>query len=401
MKINYFFQNLFFILYCLVIKSNSPNNPNAIKNQLYSLPSPLAIEFINSTAIAIKSLASEDDAISPFFGVGPLKRRCTPKICGVKAIINSLEATTGAFVKSINAAGGPGIQCLLPDPARLVLNMIQNISVPKCPATIEDITITVANRTIVLTIVRPLNSTGILPVIMYFHGGGWELGDQFTFDRLVRQLASGAHAALVFVNYTRTPEAQFPVANEQAYAATNYIVEHAAELNLDPSRLAVVGDSVGGNMSIYVAMMAKKLKGPSIIQLVLFYPVTQACFNTPSYKKYAECIWLTRAAMIHYCNLYEPNVAARQNPLLSPLRASCKELSGLPPTLLITGQNDVLRCDGEWFARKLARAGVPVKGVRFLGTIHDFVLLNPLASTPATRAALCLAQTTLRKAFRS
>lgn len=368
---------------------------DSCNSELAPFTTATAIEYVNTLGATqipgIDIVSKLDEEL--------ITRRRKPKACGLQAIFNRLEATTLAFVKSINASGAPGIQCLLPDAARLTFDQIQNIPVPRCPTTIEDVTITVCDRPVVLNIVRPINSTGPLPIIMYFHGGGWELGNQFTFDRLIRQLSSGTNAALVFVNYTRTPEAVFPVANEQAYAATQYIVEHAAELNLDASRLALAGDSVGGNMAINVAMKAKQCNGPSIIQMVLFYPVTQACFDTPSYLKFAECLWLTRVGMMHFWNFYEPNVAARNNPQLSPLRATLKDLRGLPSTLLITAQNDVLRSDGEWFAKRLRCAGVPVRGVRFLGTIHDFVMLNPLASTPATIGAICLAQATLRKAF--
>jgi acetyl esterase len=240
-----------------------------------------------------------------------------------------------------------------------------------------------------------------LPVVMFFHGGGWMLGGVGTHDRLVRELSGGARATVVFVDYELAPGARYPIANEQAYAATRYVAEHADELGVDAGRLAVLGDSAGGNMATVMALMAKERGGPAITAQVLFYPVTAADFDNASYRQYAEGPWLTRTAMKWFWDAYLPDVAARRQPTASPLEASLGQLSGLPPALIITDENDVLRDEGEAYAHKLAQAGVSVSAVRYLGTMHDFVMLNAITDAPAPRSAIALAIDTLRRAFGS
>lgn len=223
---------------------------------------------------------------------------------------------------------------------------------------------------------------------MYFHGGGWVLGGFDTHERLVREIAIGAHAAVVFVNYTPSPEAKYPVPLEQAYAATKWVSENGQTINVNSSHLAVVGDSVGGNMAAAVALLAKDRGGPKIKYQVLFYPVTDANFDTPSYTAYQDGYFLTREAMKWFWDNYTSNQTNRKEPTVSPLQASIEQLRGLPPALIINGEFDVLRDEGEAYAHKLIEAGVPVTGLRYHGTIHDFVMLNPLADTPATRGAI-------------
>nr|WP_241991715.1 alpha/beta hydrolase [Paraburkholderia sp. RAU2J] len=164
---------------------------------------------------------------------------------------------------------------------------------------------------------------------MYFHGGGWVLGDTNTHDRLIREIANGAHAAVVFVDYDRSPEAQYPVPIEQAYAATEYVARHGRELGIDPSRMAVAGDSVGGNMTAAVTLLAKERRGPQLRYQVLFYPVTDANFDDASYKEFAEGPWLTRAAMQWFWNAYAPNASDREKITASPLRATQEDLNWL------------------------------------------------------------------------
>lgn len=312
-----------------------------------------------------------------------------------------LDPKIRMFIEALNAKGGPPLYKLSPADARKVLENIQSQPVKKLDAKIEDLTIPGGpTKEISIRIVRPANYTsGALPVVMYFHGGGWILGSKNTHDRLIREIANGANVALVFVNYTPSPEAKYPVPIEQAYAATKYIAENGRKMNLDSSRLAVVGDSVGGNMATVVAMLAKQRRGPRIAYQVLFYPVTDANFDTMSYREFADGPWLTKAAMEWFWNAYAPDVAARKNPTASPLQASLDELSGLPPALVITDENDVLRDEGEAYADKMMQAGVSVTAVRYLGAIHDFVMLNPISDTPAARSAIQLANSTLRKAL--
>jgi acetyl esterase len=307
------------------------------------------------------------------------------------------------FIEALDAKGGPPIYTLSPADARKVLETLQSQPVKKLDAKIEDLTIPGGpTKEISIRIVRPGNyAGGALPVVMYFHGGGWILGSKNTHDRLIREIANGANAALVFVNYTPSPEAKYPVPIEQAYAATKYIAENGRKMNLDSSRLAVAGDSVGGNMATVVAMLAKQRGGPRITYQVLFYPVTNADFETASYREFADGPWLTKAAMKWFWDAYAPDVAVRKNPTASPLQASLDELHGLPPALVITDENDVLRDEGEAYADKMAQAGVSVTAVRYLGAIHDFVMLNAISDTTAARSAIRMANSALRDALGS
>ena len=312
-----------------------------------------------------------------------------------------LEPTTQKFLDGVAAAGGPPLYTLAPEAARGVLSQVQSGAAALRPADVRDATFPVGPKKAVrVRIVRPKGVKEALPVVMYLHGGGWMLGDAATHERLVRELADEARAAVVFVDYDRSPEAKFPVANEEAYAAMRYVVEHAKELNVDGSRLAVAGDSAGGNMSAALTLMAKQQGGPRIAYQVLFYPVTDlSSMDTPSYGAFKDGPWLTLPAMKWFANAYLPDAAAGANILASPLKASVEQLQGLPPALVITAENDVLRDEGEAYAQKLTQAGVRVTATRYNGTLHDFVLLNALAQTPATRAAITQAATALKTAL--
>lgn len=311
--------------------------------------------------------------------------------------IELLEPTTREFVENVNKQGGTPIYELSPKDARKVLSDLQAGEVAKLPADIEDLSIPAGpGGQVSVTITRPKGNKGILPVVMYFHGGGWVLGGKDTHDRLVREIAIGTNAAVVFVNFTPSPEAKYPTPIEEAYAATKYIAENGKDLNLDTSRLVVAGDSVGGNMAAAVLLLAKERGGPKIVYQVLFYPVTDANFDTSSYQEFASGIWLTREAMKWFWDNYLPDKEARKQPTASPLRASIDQLKGQPPALIITDENDVLRDEGEAYAHKLIQAGVNVTAVRYLGTIHDFVMLNPLAGTPAACSAVGLVNENLR-----
>jgi acetyl esterase len=314
----------------------------------------------------------------------------------------TLEPVTKAFVDSLTAAGGPPLYTLSPAQARSVLAQAQARPTAKLPASIEDTTFPVGpTGSVRIRIVRPPDARGrVLPAIMHFHGGGWILGDKDTHDRLTRELAVETDAAVVFVDYDRSPEARYPTAIEQAYAATRFVAEHAPDLGMDAARLAIFGDSVGGNMAAAVTLLAKARGGPSIALQVLFYPVTDANFDDSSYQEFAEGPWLTRKAMQWFWDAYLPDVARRNEITASPLKATIEELRGLPPALIAVDENDVLRDEGEAYARKLAQAGVPVTSVRFNGTIHDFVLLNAIADTPPVRSALQQATAALRAALR-
>jgi acetyl esterase len=302
-----------------------------------------------------------------------------------------VEQNTRAFLESLQLNPGQPIYKLPPEQARAVLSGLQAGNVKMLPAELESRNIPGGpTGDISVQIVRPPNSQkASLPVVMYFHGGGWVLGGIDTHDRLVRDLANGTNAAIVFVNYTNSPEAKYPIPVEQAYAATKWVAENGQTINVDPSRLAVAGDSVGGNMATAVTLLAKKREHkPEIKFQVLFYPVTDANFDTPSYEAYQEGYFLTREAMKWFWNNYTSDQTNLKEPTVSPLQASVEDLNGLPPTLVINGEFDVLRDEGEAYAHKLIDAGVDVRAVRYHGTIHDFVMLNPISETPAARAAI-------------
>lgn len=311
-----------------------------------------------------------------------------------------LEPITQKFVDDLTAQDGPPLYTLTPEDARQVLEDLQSQPVAKLEVVKEDVRLPVGpNGQISVRIVRPLDAAGLLPAIVYFHGGGWVLGSKNTHDRLIREIANGANAAVVFVNYTPAPEAKYPAQIEEDYAATEYIAQHGEQFNIDGTRLAIAGDSVGGNMAAVVAILAKQRGGPEIACQAIFYPVTDANFDTESYQQFADGPWLTKRAAEWFWDAYAPDHEARKQITASPLQASAEDLAGLPPALVITDENDVLRDEGEAYAHKLMAAGVEVTAVRCLGTIHDFVMLNPLADTPATRFAVSLANRTLQQAL--
>lgn len=312
-----------------------------------------------------------------------------------------VEQRTRTFLESLQQNPGPPLYTLSPEQARAVLSGLQaSIPVKKLPADIEDRAVPGGpdNTDISIQIVRPPGgSNETLPVVIYLHGGGWVLGNFDTHERLVRELANSVHAAFVFVNYTPSPEAKYPVALEQAYAATKWVAQNGQTINVDSSRLAVVGDSVGGNMAAALTLLAKERAGPKIIFQVLFYPVTNASFDTASYDAFQEDYFLTRKNMKWFWDNYTSDNTNRKEPTVSPLQASVEQLKGLPPALIINGEFDVLRDEGEAYAHKLIEAGVPVTGVRYHGTIHDFVMLNPITDTPPVRGAIEQASHMLKK----
>ncbi|WP_101786041.1 alpha/beta hydrolase [Nonomuraea indica] len=248
-------------------------------------------------------------------------------------------------------------------------------------------------------IVKPKGATGPLPVVVYIHGAGWVFGNAHTHDRLVRELAVGAGAAVVFPEYDRSPEQRYPVAVEQNYAVARWVVAEGAGKGLDASRMAVAGDSVGGNMAIALTLIAKERGDVPLVQQVLFYPVTDAAFDTGSYHQFAEGYFLRRDGMRWFWDQYTTDERERAQITASPLRATTEQLAGLPPALVITAEADVLRDEGEAYAAKLRAAGVPVVATRYLGVIHDFVMLNPLRGMRGTQAAIDQAVGTLRSAL--
>jgi len=310
----------------------------------------------------------------------------------------NVDRRIAEFLDALNSSGGKPMEQRTPQDARTVLvNLQQSVTVPLPPADVSEKTITVDGQPLTLTIVRAAGAKGILPVFMFFHGGGWVLGDFPTHERLVRDLVAGSGAVAVFPNYTRSPEARYPTAIKQMYGATKWVAEHGAEIQVDGKRLAVVGNSVGGNAAGVISLMAKDKGGPAIRLTVMLWPVTDANFETESYQKLAEGHFLSRNMMKWFWDNYAPDVRQRREIYASPLQATIAQLKGLPPTLIQVAENDVLRDEGEAYARKLDSAGVEVTHVRYDGLIHDWGLLNPISQLPGVRASLLQVAEALKK----
>jgi acetyl esterase/lipase len=309
-----------------------------------------------------------------------------------------LEPEAQAFTEA--EALPPWLFTLDPKRGRAALEEAQAGQVNTLPVDIEDLTIADGpSGKLPLRILRPLYTQAPLPVIIYLHGAGWVFGGMQTHDRLVRELAVGAEAAVVFPEYRLSPEARYPTALEECYSTVQWVAECGRECGLDPERLAVAGDDTGGNMTAAVTLLCRERGGPDIRLQLLFYPVTNATFDTESYHQFAEGYHLRRDAMTWFWNQYTANPGERNEITASPLRASREQLRGLPQALVITAEADVLRDEGEAYANKLREAGVRVTAGRFQGTIHDFVMLNALATSAAARGAIALATAWLREGF--
>jgi acetyl esterase/lipase len=288
-----------------------------------------------------------------------------------------------------DTANPPYLFDLGPADGRKTVDEVQGGDIEKPDVEIEDTIVPGGpSGEVSIRILRPKGPHGSLPVIFYVHGAGWVFGNSHTHDRLIRELADGAGAAVVFPNYSLSPEARYPTAIEESYAVLEWVAEHGGEKDLDGSRIAIVGDSVGGNMSAALTLMAKQRSGPRLSAQVLFYPVTNASFDTDSYQEFAEGYFLRRDAMQWFWNQYTTDESERAEITASPLRADREQLSGLPAALVITGEADVLRDEGEAYARKLREAGVDVTATRYEGIIHDFVMLNALRETNAAQGAI-------------
>ncbi|MDP9842535.1 alpha/beta hydrolase [Streptosporangium lutulentum] len=293
----------------------------------------------------------------------------------------------------------PFLYELEPAAAREVLDDLQAAPVDKLPVDEEWITVPASVGDVRVRLVKPRNATGTLPVVVYMHGGGWVLGNAATHDRLVRELAVGARAAFAFVEYTPSPEARYPVAIEQGYATAQWITADGASKGLDAGRMAVAGESVGGNMTAALALMAKERGDVTFVQQSMYYPVTDAAMDTGSYDRFATGYYLSRKLMEWFWDAYTTDPAQRAEITASPNQATAEQLAGLPPAFLLVDEADVLRDEGESYAAKLRAAGVPVTTVRYDGTVHDFMLLNSLSKTRATRAAIAQATAFLRTAL--
>jgi len=310
-----------------------------------------------------------------------------------------LEAEAQAIADATSKP--PFLYQLGADGARKVLDDIQAAPIDKLPIEEKWIAVPAEVGDVQVRIVKPIGAADGLPAIVYIHGGGWVIGNAGTHDRLVRELAVGANAVVFFVEYDRSPEAKYPVAIEQAYATAQWVTRHGAEHGVDTSRIAVAGDSVGGDMTAAVTIMAKQRGDVHFVHQSMYYPVTDAAQDTASYREFADGPYLTAQAMAWFWDCYLPDQERRAEITASPLRATIEDLTGLPEAFLLVDENDVLRDEGEAYARKLTEAGVHTTSVRYNGTLHDFMMLNPVRGDSATTAAVEQAIHVLRKAFGS
>lgn len=299
-----------------------------------------------------------------------------------------IDPQVRAFLSDVNKDASPF--WTLPGPqVRAVLTGLQaRTPVDLSGVIISEKTIYQDGRSVKLYVMKPENVTGKPPVLLFIHGGVWIAGNFENHKRLVRDLVVRSGAAAVFVEYTPIPDAVFPTQIEESYAAAKWVAMHGAEIGVDGSRMAVAGNSVGGDMTAALALMAKHRGGPAIRLQVLLIPATDTDFETQSYRAFDTGRFLPRAFMQFGWNLYAPDAKTRANPYAVPMRATLDQLHGLPPALVITAENDPLRDEGEAYARKLKEAGVSVTATRYNGTIHDFVLLNGIKDVPSTQAAL-------------
>jgi acetyl esterase/lipase len=315
---------------------------------------------------------------------------------GPAAIV--LEPAARRFADA--TANPPYLHQLGPERGRRVIAELQSGTITKPDVDLQDRTVrTGRGATVPVRIVRPAGAIGRLPVVLYLHGVGWVFGDYHTHDRLIRELAVGTGAAVVFPHYSLAPEACYPQAVRECYAVLCWLAGYGCP-DLDGARIAVVGDSAGANLAAAVTLLAKRHGGPGLAGQVLFYPVTDARFDTVSYRTFAEGFHLRRDTMRWYWDQYVPDEAVRAEATASPLRADLGQLAGLPPALVITAEADVLRDEGEAYARRLRAAGVPVSATRYQGIIHDFVMLDALRGTEAAEAAITQAVIFLKRALR-
>ena len=274
---------------------------------------------------------------------------------------------------------------------RMVLEEAQDSPVYKYPARAKRVVVNTGRwGAIPVYLVEPETVCTPANVILYIHGAGWVFGSYHTHEKLVRELAARTGSLLIFPEYSRSPEVRYPTAIEQCYSVMCMVPELVRNMGYtaNPDTFTVAGDSVGGNMATALTLMSKFRRGPAIQKQLLYYPVTNACFNTGSYCEFAQGYYLYRAGMEWFWNQYTMSQKDRNQITASPLRANLEQLRGLPDTMILNGEADVLRDEGEAYAIKLRQAGVDVTAVRFQAVIHDFVMLNSLDQTRACRAAM-------------
>jgi len=295
----------------------------------------------------------------------------------------AIDHRTRAFLKELNKDASPFWELPGDEPRNIVTALQERTPVDLSGITVDDRRIEADGRSIAIRVVRPAGATGTVPAFMFFHGAVWIAGNFENHKRLVRDLVVGSQAAAVFVEYTPVPEARYPVQLDEAYGATRWVTEHGDEIGVDGSRLAVSGNSVGGNMAAAVTLMVHDKGGANIVYQQLLWPALDTGLDTESYRAFGEGRFLPRAFMAYGWDHYAPDADTRNHRYVAPLKATIDQLRGLPPTLIQTAENDVLRDEGEAYARKLDEACVDVTCVRYNSAIHDFALLNALRDVPS------------------
>ena len=303
------------------------------------------------------------------------------------------------FLADLNKDSSPFWELPQPKPQDILTGLQNQTPVDMSGVTTIEKTITQDGRTVKLYIMSPQQVSGKPGVLFFIHGGVWIVGNFQNHQRLLRDLVVRSGQVGVFVEYTPLPQAKFSTQLDESYVALQWVAAHAGEFGADGTRIAIVGNSVGGNMTAAITLMAKDKKGPKIAIQVLFIPATDASVDTDSYREFGTGRFLARAFMKYGWDLYAPDEKTRNNPYVSPLRASNEELQGLPPALVITAENDPLRDEGEAYARKLKNAGVRVTATRYNGMIHDFVLLNAIHNVAGVQAALEQSSDAIREAL--
>lgn len=311
----------------------------------------------------------------------------------------NLTDDTQKFIDNLASHGSKPLYELSPDEARHFLENLQQKYYKNVPADVEDKTIKTPNYKVPVRIFKPQKVNKNLPAILYIHGGGWILGSKNSWDRFLRQLAIHTNSVIIFPEYSRSPQATYPQALNEIYETLEYIYKKPEEFNINSARIVIAGDSVGGNMATVTTLRSLIENGPKIIFQLLFYPVTNSEMDTESYKEFSDGPWLTKKAMEWFWDAYEPDRNKRKHPYLSPINATNNELKNMPPVMIITAENDVLRDEGEAYAKKLDQSGVTVSNIRINGTIHDFMVLNAIADSQPAKIGFLTACAKLKQVF--
>jgi acetyl esterase len=335
-------------------------------------------------------------AMAAATGLTLIARAQTPN----PAVDPRIDPHVRTFLADLNKDSSPFWELPQPKPQEILTALQNQTTVDMSGVTTVEETMTTDGRAVKLYIMTPQHTAANPGVLLFIHGGVWIVGNFQNHQRLLRDLVVGSGQIGVFVEYTPLPEAKYPTQLDQCYAALEWVAAHAGEFGADGTRIAVAGNSVGGNMAAALTLLAKDKNGPKITYQVLLIPATDASVDTNSYHEFATGRFLARAFMKYGWDLYAPDEKTRNLPYVSPLRANDEELKGLPPALVITAENDPLRDEGEAYAHKLANAGIPVAATRYNGMIHDFVLLNAIRNVPAVEAALQQASDGIREALK-